>query len=365
VTSDTARPRVRTTLLVVLPVVLACLGMLEIGLRVAGRPPSSNTDGIFEEYGDGAYRLQRNVSRRSTTRSFSCTLSTNAFGLRDRGPGKRDLARPYLAWMGDSATFGNGVDFEESFVGLFGDLAARRGIEVVNLAVGGHHIAEQQDMLREFLAVAPRPPERVIFVFTPQMLALFDRSYHDLMVKEGYLFPRKGWRIPYLVMTLGNASSAYCFFRDAVRKLQYRWMPNSNGGAPVVAPLSASGSPVVAETVDAKLRELDAQIWRAGAEPVYVFLPTAMDLGKPEMRGAARTLAASPAGSALGVLSRHCAEGGIRLVDLSPILQAVHASGRPMTFAEDMHFVPSIHVVIGQALYDQIMGKNDCPSPSR
>jgi hypothetical protein len=82
---------------VVLPVVLACLGMLEIGLRVAGRPPSSNTDGIFEEYGDGAYRLQRNVSRRSTTRSFSCTLSTNAFGLRDRGPGKRDLARPYLA----------------------------------------------------------------------------------------------------------------------------------------------------------------------------------------------------------------------------------------------------------------------------
>ena len=212
---------------------------------------------------------------------------------------------------------------------------------MVNLAVGGHHIAEQQDMLREFLAAAPRSPQRVIFVFTPQTLALFDVRYDDLMVKDGYLFPRKNWRIPYLLMTLGNASSAYCFFRDAIRRLQYRWVPGSRPAVPVEEDgglLGGHPDPEVSRRFDARLSDLDAQIRGSGAEPVYVYLPTALDLRKPEARADARRLAGRGAHPGLDALVRHGERAGIRVVDLLPSLQKVHDSGESMTFLEDMHF---------------------------
>src|SRR5919198_5566645 len=131
------RSILRNTLLFVVPTVLVCIGILEVGLRLFGRLPSNVTEGLFEQYRAG-YRLGRNLTKFSRTPSYSNTVYTNEFGLRDRAPGPRNLERaPYIAWIGDSITFGNGVDYEESFVGVFGALAERRGIDVVNLAVGG------------------------------------------------------------------------------------------------------------------------------------------------------------------------------------------------------------------------------------
>jgi hypothetical protein len=365
--SEAAHPRARTALSVVLPTVLVCLGVLEVGLRAIGRPPATNTDAIFEAYGQGSYRLKRNISFRSVSRSFSFTIHTNEFGLRDRAPGPRRLVVPYIAWMGDSATFGNGVDYQESFVGLFEDFAARRGIGVVNLAMGGHHISDQEDTLREFLAEAPRPPTRVIFVFTPQVLALFDGRYDDLMVKDGYLFPRKGWRIPYLRVILGSTSSAYCFFRDAIRRVQYRLLPDSWRKDPLAA-LSKPSPDVgrsVAARAEAKLQELDEQIRNSGATPVYVFLPTSIDLRRHEQHVEGRKVADDPAGPAIEAMRRHVAASGIQLVDLSPALRTEFDTGRAMTFAEDPHFIPSVHRIIVQVLNDQILGRDAPPSPGR
>lgn len=365
--SEAAHPRARTALRVVLPTVLLCLVALEVGLRAVGRPPTSNTDGIFAEYGQGSYRLAPNLSYRSVSRSYRCTIHTNQFGLRDRAPGPRRLAAPYLAWMGDSATFANGVDYQESFVGLFDDLAASRGLGVVNLAVGGHHISEQEDMLRELLAAAPSPPARVIFVFTPQVLALFDGHYDDLMVKDGYLFPRKGWRLPYLRLMLGNASAAYCFLRDAIRRVQYRLLPGSWHKDPLAGlsrPRPGAGRSVAAG-VEAKLQELDDQIRKAGATPVYVYLPTSEDLRRPEPPAGGGRPADDPAGAAVEAMRRHSEASGIQLVDLGPALRAQLARGEVMTFAEDPHYIPSVHRTIVQVLVDQVLGRDQSPPPGR
>ncbi len=355
----------RAGLLLVLPTLAVCLAMLEVGLRFQGHLPSNVTDGIYEAHGD-AYRLKPNQTKLSRTPSFTCTINTNALGARDRAPGPRSLARPYIAWMGDSATFANGVEYEESFVGRFGAHSERRGIEVLNLAVGGHHLAEQEELLRDFAATAPRKPDQVVVVFTPQLMALFDQRYEGLVVRSGYTFPKGRWLGPYVIIMLGNASSAYCFLRDGVRKLQATLFPSGPETAAEMLAMYSRSYP--AESVDATQRfeervtRLDERIRAIGATPVHAYLPTTADLRAGELLAMTRR-------SADGydfehyrdALRRQSARARVQLVDLTPIVRAEYAKGAPLGFAQDMHYNAVAHVVIADALYAEILG-GDGPS---
>ena len=73
------RAFLRTSLFVVLPTLVLCLTMLEVGLRLMGRAPSNVTHGIFEQWGH-TYRLQANMNKQIRTASFSFTVNTNAYG---------------------------------------------------------------------------------------------------------------------------------------------------------------------------------------------------------------------------------------------------------------------------------------------
>lgn len=349
----------RATFLLALPTVAACLAILEVALRLQGHLPSNMTEGIFEAHGE-AYRLKANQTKIFRTPSFTCTIHTNALGFRDHAPGPRTLARPYIAWLGDSATFANGVEYEESFVGRFGALAERRGIEVLNLAVGGHHLGEQEDQLRDFLAAAERRPEKVVVVFTPQLMALFDKRHHDLVFKNGYGFPRDGWLKPYLLVTLGDASSAYCFFRDEIRKAQARFLPSRDNVAAEMLDIYArsfpAASPEATGRFEAQVTALDERIRAAGSTPVHVYLPTTVDLRVRELVA----LSGRPADSYdfehyRDALREQSARAGVLLVDLTAVLQAEHAKGAPLGFMQDMHYNVAAHVPIAQALYHEIV----------
>jgi hypothetical protein len=355
----------RAALLLVLPTLLLCLAMLEIGLRIRGHAPVSVTDDIFAPHRD-AYRLRPNQTKVSHTPSYTCTIHTNALGFRDRAPGPRPLEHPYLAWMGDSATFANGVEYEESFVGRFGTLAQRGGEEVLNLAVGGHHLAEQEEQLGEFLAAAPRPPERVVVVFTPQLMALFDARHHDLVLRGGYLFPRDRWLVPYALVVLNNASSAYGFLRDGIRSVQASLFPAGPGMARSMLGLysrsHAALSPEATRRFEERVTRLDQRIRAAGSTPVHVYLPTTADLR-------VRELLAMSGESADGydfdhyraALRRQSERSGVQLVDLDALLRAEHAKGKPLGFAQDMHYNAAAHVVIARALYAEILGAGVVP----
>jgi hypothetical protein len=354
------RPLLRAAFLVVLPTVLLCVALLEIGLRLQGRLPSNVTDGIFEAYGT-AYRLKPNQSKLSRTPSFTCTINTNSLGFRDRAPGPRRLDRPYIAWMGDSATFANGVEYEESFVGRFGQASEQRGIEVVNMAVGGHHLGEQEDVLRDFLATAPRRPERVVFVFTPQLMALFEKRHHDLVVKSGYGFPRDSWMGPYLVVMLGNASSAYCFFRDGVRRLQGKlWHKGPETAADMLqmyARAHPATSPEATARLEERITQLDERIRAAGSPVVHVYLPTTADLRVEEfLKLTGRSAAEYDFDHYRDLLRRQSARSGVQLVDLTEVLKAEQAKGRPLGFSQDMHYNAPAQVQIAQALVEEILG---------
>jgi len=225
--------------------------------------------------------------------------------------------------------------------------------------VGGHHVSEQEDVLREFLAAAPRPPAQVVFVFTPQTLLLHDERYTDLMVRNGYLYPRRGWWSPWLRTTLGNASSAYCFFRDGIRRVQARLHATgeSRDVLQVLARTHAPLPPGEEAALDAKLGELAALVRGSGARPVFVFLPTSLDLEKPETSaGARRKAVRMAAGAWADALARFCAAAGVPLVDLTPTLSAELERGWTMTFAEDPHYVARVHAELARVLFERIAG---------
>lgn len=355
------KPTLRAMFLLVLPTLAVCLAILEIGLRLQGRLPMGVTDDIFAPHGE-AYRLKPNITKISHTPSFTCTIHTNALGFRDHAPGPRSLEAPYLAWLGDSATFANGVDYDASFVGRFGALARRDGLEVLNLAVGGHHLDEQEELLADFLARAPRIPDRVVVVFTPQLMALFDQRHKDLVLRGGYLFPKDHWVGPLAVVLLTNASSAYGFLRDGVRTLQAKLFPAAPGAARGMLQIYArsfpAAAPDAARRLEDRIARLDERIRRAGSTPVHVYLPTTADLRVREL------LALSGTGDDgydfehyHAALRRESERAGVQLVDLDPALRAEHAKGAALGFSQDMHYNAAAHVVIAREMYRQIMGR--------
>jgi hypothetical protein len=360
------KPMLRGALLLVLPTVVVCLAMLELGLRLQGRVPMGVTDDIFTPYGE-AYRLKPNVTKISHTPSFTCTIHTNALGYRDRSPGPRSLEGPYIAWMGDSATFANGVDYEASFVGRFGDFARADGLEVLNLAVGGHHLYEQEAQLADFLARAPRIPDRVVVVFTPQLMALYDQRHKDLVLHGGYLFPKDHWVVPLAVVLLTNASSAYGFLRDGVRNLQARLFPAAPGAARGMLQMYARSFPALSagagRGLEDRIARLDERIRAAGSTPVHVYLPTTADLRVREL------LALSGSGEEgydfehyRSALRRESERAGVRLVDLDPMLRAEHGKGAVLGFSQDMHYNAAAHALIAREMYRLIMGR-EVPGP--
>ena len=90
---------VRAMVALVAPTLILCVGLLEVGLRLAGRLPSNSTEGIYDQHGTG-YRLRRNLTKLSRTPSFSHTIFTNDMGFRDRAPGHRTLGAGPIRGLG-------------------------------------------------------------------------------------------------------------------------------------------------------------------------------------------------------------------------------------------------------------------------
>jgi lysophospholipase L1-like esterase len=348
------------TLSVVAATLLACLATLEIGLRASGRSASNVTEGIFAQHGD-TYRLRRSMTKVSRTPSFRCTIRTNALGFRDRQAGAAALGpEPYFVFLGDSLTFGNGVDFADSFVGVFAETARREGLGVVNAAVAGHHLADQQEVLRELVATASAPPSWVVVVFTTPLMAASEVVNTGWVVRSGYLFPSDGWLLSYMLVMAGNTSSAYCFFRDAARKLLTRLSPPDLGA--IIGPLeflekeAPRAGPEAAARFERALVRLDEEIRASGASPIYVYLPSSTDLR-------ARQLIALAGRSAdrydlrlhSDRLRRHCEASGVPLVDLQPLLEALGARRERLTFTQDPHYDAATHRAIGEALQVQLL----------
>jgi lysophospholipase L1-like esterase len=142
----------------------AFLAAAEALARLRFRPEKIEHQGPFEYDRDKIYRLKPNYTGEFARRP----VKTNRFGHRDD---PLDLRKPAgvvrILAVGDSVTFGHGVDARESFPerleSLFNQCAPGRRFEVINTAVPGNSpFQEYVDLTRGFRF----QPDAVILQFT-------------------------------------------------------------------------------------------------------------------------------------------------------------------------------------------------------
>jgi hypothetical protein len=334
-----------------------CVIMLEIGLRLEGRLASNITYGAYVQHGD-SYRLAKDMEKvtRWSLRSF--LIRTNSLGFRDSATGPVNLReRPYFTFLGDSITFGNGVDYEETFVGVFKAMVKTAGIEVQNLAIGGHHLVDQVEVLKDFVATAPHPPTAVVICLTPGFIYNFDKKSTGVLIKDGYVFDAHSWRLAYVKVILGNVSAAYCFFRDGFRKVQARYFRSPKGDVPPYLKLFANSSqlhdPDTIERLENSLNDLELYCRSVKTELVYVYLPLMSAGGLADLATlAGQSPADFDASYYETLMLNHCRNHEVPFVNLGPVFEKSWQSGTQWMFGEDPHYNATAHKIVAEYLYD-------------
>lgn len=352
---------------IILPTVCACLILLEIGLRLTGQFPSNTTDGFFEQY-KTSYRLKKNITKIQKTAVYACTVHTNAMGFRDKLVGAREFgSRPYFAFLGESLTFGNGLDYEKTFVGLMDQFMQPCGMDVVNLAVGGHRFWDQEELFHDFIRSVPKKPSKVLICFSPLFIEWFDRPYEKIVIKNGYLFESRNWILPYIRITLGNSSTAYCYFRDSFRKIQARLLNYDRTYARQQLELYSRNNRFadvgVAGAFEKKLEGLDEFIRSTGATPIYVYLPLSTDFSLETLvREMGRKAEDYDVLVYYGLLQKHCEEHRIPLINIYPALRTLAMKGAPINFGRDAHYNVPANQVIAETLFQALRNDGEISS---
>ena len=341
---------------IVILTVLTCMVMLEWGLRATGRIPSNTTDGIAEEFGD-SFKLKKNMTKQFNYPAFSYTVHTNVYGFRDKATGEKDLrTHPFLAFLGASEVYGNGVDFERTFVGIFAQEASRRGFEVVNLAVGGHYFLDQEDLFKDFVKNTGLRPSTVFLCANALHIPKFDRRNRNIIVKNGYAINKNGWRVTYLKLLAGENSSAYCFFRDGIRRIQERFLNYElkEDSYEFLQVYSKSNKIRDLERIEAFYDHLTGfrrYCRENGIDLVIVYLPLSDSFNLKEI---VKKLGADPENYDSSfyeeLIGSYCRGNGIKLIDARPVLDRAYSEGRDIRFKLDPHYNEYGNRIIGEFL---------------
>jgi hypothetical protein len=330
--------------------------MLEIGLRATGRYRIGSVGGFWEE-GGVSYRLKRNVTKRVEWPAMSFTVYTDDLGFRYKRPGPRPLGtRPHYVVLGSSEVFGNGLDYEQTFIGVMSEKLERDGIDVVNMGVGGHHLLEQKSLFEAYASSATSKPHKVIIVFNPLFIGGYDDIHKNTTIKMGELFPKDSWRLPLVKTFLSDVSANYRFFRDKFRNAQMTYFAQGDYSLAFYVERYSKKHPI--RTADKtkdflrQVRDLEQRIRSLGATPVCVYSPAVGGFllnklkASGELDGSLFDTEFFP-----NLAQRHCAAEGIQFINLEPLLQKKYDRGEKLNFDADAHFNGPTSQVIGEYLY--------------
>jgi hypothetical protein len=148
-------PKLKSELLLILIGLLIGLGIIEVGIRLIGYYPKVLIPpNLYENHPRTWWTLRPNFAAKIDTPDGQVTYQINSQGIRashDFDPhNKQNLKRLFI--IGDSLTFGWGVNEEHTFPRIMNDALARQGIslEVVNLGVPGFGTMHSYERLLEY-----------------------------------------------------------------------------------------------------------------------------------------------------------------------------------------------------------------------
>jgi len=347
---------------------LVCLVILEIGLRISGRSASNTYQGEYVQYRD-FYRFKKNLVKVNDWSTYSYTTITNSIGARDSRTGDVDIDKnPYIVFLGASQVFGQGVDFDESFVGIFSEYAAGKGIEVLNFAVGGHFLKEQETIFREFVEKTRRKPELVILGLSSSSLNWYDTTHSTLepiMVKSGYLFYESSWKKAYIRLIIKNTLSIYDFFRDVFWKLNAKLnLIEVSERLPKHFELYSEDSrltkPDEAEKAGEYLDEFGAYCAGKGIKVVYLFVPLVDSF---RLKGVLSEMGVDPSRYRPSLYEQfmidYARKNGKTLLNPRPVLKKHYNLGEKLCFDRDPHYNEFANRLVGEYLIEEVFVKHE------
>lgn len=161
--------KLKSELLLILVGIFIGLGIIEVGLRLIGYYPKVLIPPyLYENHPTTWWTLRPNFAAEINTPDGKVTYQINSQGIRaghDFDPhNKNNLKRLFI--IGDSATFGWGLNEEYTFPRVMNDSFARQEIpvEVINLGVPGFGTMHSYERLLEYSRLLGKP-HYVIYAF--------------------------------------------------------------------------------------------------------------------------------------------------------------------------------------------------------
>ncbi len=158
---------------------LCCIIAGETGLRVFGiekghvEPPPIYRKSMNP---DISYELKSDM----TVKAFRSVIKTDSRGFRSP---EHDPTKPTIAFLGDSMTFGYGVQSDETIPARVGQQLT--GYNVVNAAVPGYNLLQQTATYHD--KVAPLRPKALVLVFYWNDLQDMEPA---ILADDGNLYPK-------------------------------------------------------------------------------------------------------------------------------------------------------------------------------
>jgi hypothetical protein len=327
-----------------LVIICGCLVVFELGVRFWGYSKIYIYDPVYQPFPGSADIPYIHKFNLVDATGFSDTrFSTDAQGLRtDRSHERLLKKKPNefrIAVLGDSVTFGQGVETSQTFaVQLENRLNRNTGgihYTVLNFAVCGYSVKEMEATFQN--RVIPVQPDLVLFCM---IYSDFNLSRAGIVDKHGYLHNQKliSYRHPDATLYyLLRRIHAWYLIRDVVLRVKSRWLPHdSQPAGPTEKELPAS---------IAYVEKFARSAERSGISYYVVTLPSI------EHDGSEHRLTAA-----------YCRQHHIRYFDLAGLRKRFTYAQYRVT-KRDGHPSALVHAAIAEALF-QRLGSAVSPAPS-
>ena len=336
---------------------LIALAAAEAGMRVWG-PPLANP-GMGQIHRPSpllSWELSPGTSGHGSLGEF---YQINSAGFRDLDlPVKKRAGIQRIMVIGDSFTFGMGVDLKDTYAKQLEGMLNGSGLhsEVINCGVIGYNMWQHYETLRH--NVIPYKPDLVILGLFPD--DLFCSFPPKGVLEEGYaghnpFGPRKG------LQGAVNGSSLWNFLRNANTLFEYKnrhrrghayvkgieerkksWGPG-NPDNPNYRIMSGRGADKGRyRDFSASLERFVNTAKRAGARTLVVMIPDSVQLNDPHMQAVNR------------YVRQVCKDMGVPFVDATPALEAQEDHPSLYLFPVDAHNSPRGLKVIAEAIVQAI-----------
>ncbi len=215
---------------------VAGLGLVELVLRAFVPAMAAGSAARFTLDPDLIYRLQPDNVVTWSSVEFTETSHTNALGLRGAALGPKAEGTQRLVAIGDSFTYGHGVQDDETYPAVVERLLRARGhdVEVVNAGVPGYSTDQAYTWaLRDGLALAP--DLLLVGVHCSDVSDNFEASLYD--VADGRLVRRptdatRMYRLGSIVGLIPSAVRRSRVFDLLVASLEWHDAPSARPAVP-------------------------------------------------------------------------------------------------------------------------------------